>query len=100
MNSLIEILRGMSKRPGFYLTHSPATIGQLRTFLVGVQVGRRCGNDLTVLDAFDEWVLWRHGVPELSADWSGHILHQASGDDEAAFHLFFKYLEEYLVERE
>jgi hypothetical protein len=59
-----------------------------------------CRDDFNVLDVFDQWILWRHGVPNLSTNSFGYILHHANGDEKKAYRLFFEYLEEYLAERE
>jgi len=100
-NEFVEILRSLAKRPAFYLARSPATLDQLQTFICGASVGNRYGQGLSALDAFDEWVLWRHGVPDLSdGGWPRLILKRAGDDEAAAFQLFFNYLEEYLVERD
>jgi hypothetical protein len=100
MNWLIDTFRLIAKKPAFYFGNRPATLSHLESFFIGIQVGTKCGDDLKVFDAFEEWVLWRHGVPKLNGNSFGHILHQAGGDEKKAFNLFFKYLEEYLAERE
>ncbi len=75
-------------------------MSELQSFIIGVQVGRECGKDPMALDVFNVWVHWRYGVRGLDLSWSSLILKRAGGDEEAAFKLFFRYLEEYLVERE
>lgn len=100
MKDLIKTLRSMAKRPAFYFGRRPATLGHLESFFLGLQVGAKMGEDLKAFDAFEEWVLWRHGAPKLSTNSFGYILHHAAGDESRAFGLFFEYLEEFLLERE
>lgn len=102
MNKYIELLRSMSQRTGMYFGKSSfATISHLELFFQGTQVGQRlAAEDFKVLDAFDDWVCWRYRVPGYSLSGLGHILKRANDDQEAAFRLFFQYLEEYLLERE
>jgi hypothetical protein len=102
---LLDLLRQVGKKPGFYIGDFPrrrVTIWNLRAFLVGYQCGTRQpgleGDD--VLDAFTFWVCTRFGVPDGSMDWSGHIWRHCGEDDEAAFRLFFELLEEYLRDLE
>ena len=104
MDNFTDFLRIVGKKPGFYLTGDEhgycRSISQLRTFIVGIQVGQHLRYDATALDGFTEWVCHRYRVSVGGRDWSGHILEQAGGDEVAAFQLFFEHFEEFLQERE
>jgi hypothetical protein len=104
MDDFLNTLRHIGKKPGFYLTPkndgNSKSISHLRTFIVGVQVGQHLKHDTSVLDGFTEWVCHRYSVPMGARDWSGHILERVSGDEVAAFQLFFEHFEEYLQERD
>lgn len=103
---LLELLRHVGERPGFYIGDFPrkrVSIWHLQAFLVGYQCGRARqpaaeGDD--ILDSFTFWVCTRFGVPDGSMDWAGHIWRHCGEDDEVAFRLFFKLLEEYVKDRE
>ena len=99
VSDLVSILRKIREKPALYLGGAPATIAHLRTFITGVQVGWAGVGLPGAMDAFEEWVLWRHRVPGLSLDSFGYILEKADRDEERAFRLFFEYLEDYLLER-
>jgi hypothetical protein len=90
MNSLIDTLRSIAKKPAMYFGRRPATLGHLESFFLGTQVGVKSGGDLEVFDAFEEWVLWRHGVPELSTNSFGYILHRAGGDEKKSLQFIFR----------
>ena len=82
-----------------YLGRAPVSISHLETLVTGIHMGR--GADVPGrMDAFEEWVLWRHPVPGFSANSFGLILKQAGGNEGHAFQLFFDYLEDYLAERQ
>ncbi|SRR5260221_9585363 len=101
---LLEILRAIGKRPTMYLvdpTRNRCSIWHLQSFLVGFQSGRRErkeGDD--ILDEFLFWVCTRYRVADGAMNWAGHLWVQCGKDEEAAFHLFFELLEEYLIDRE
>src|SRR4051812_10277382 len=98
-----DFLRVVGKKPGFYLTGDHghcASISHLRTFIIGIQVGQHLKYDATALDGFTEWVCHRSRKIMSGQDWSGLILEQAGGDEEAAFQMFFQLFEEFSKERE
>ena len=102
--SLLELIRAIGKKPGFYISGSlsgSVSILHLRSFLVGHQCGRGQpaeGDD--ILDGMTYWVCARYGVPCSSMDWSGILWRQCGRDDQAAFRLFFELLEEYVRDRD
>jgi hypothetical protein len=104
MLSLLELIRAVGKKPGFYIGGLPSgsvSISHLRSFLVGYECGRvqpAEGDD--ILDSMTYWVCTRYGVPYSSMDWSGILRRQCGEDDEAAFLLFFELFEEYVRDRE
>src|SRR5438067_341227 len=57
----VELLRVISQKPGFYFPYGPS-IGHLQSFICGYKGGRRCGDEPTVLDAF-QWSPCSHPRP-------------------------------------
>jgi hypothetical protein len=104
IESFTDFLRGLGRRPGFYLAPDKAggceSISHLRSFITGFQVGQHLKDDSSILGHFTFWVCHRYGVSDGGMDWSGHILERADGDEAVAFRLFFELFEQYLEERE
>jgi hypothetical protein len=103
-NSFIDILRAVGKKPGFYLCPDRQgnckSLSHLRTFMVGMQVGKVVEYDHETLDGFNEWVCLKYQVPMSGMGGFGRILERTGHDEAAAFHLFFEELEQFLKERE
>jgi hypothetical protein len=103
MQSLLEILREMGKRPLIYIGEPPnhCSIWHLHSFIVGFQLGRydNFGDDDLILGEFDFWICTRYRIHH-SANWAGLLWLQSRNDAEAAFRLFFELLNDYLKDRE
>lgn len=97
--TLLETLRQIGKRPGFYLTFP--SIWQLNSFVNGWKCGgRQAYEGDEILDEMSMWVCTRFNVSMGAGNWALHLLWQSGEDEKVALNLFFELFEEYIKDRE
>ncbi len=95
MNSIVQLLKEIRKRPGMYIGKRSA-VGLL-LYLEGWMHGIGNVSDAAVMTEFQHWVADRFGIAT-NHSWAGIITFH-SEDNVEAFEEFWKLFDEYLAAR-
>ncbi len=98
----LQFFAEMKARPGLYL--GTPSLCSLRDHIFGMDHAFRLCGMKDALPLFTGFILWYHQAhfgerPSGYECWWNHLLYTSGGDDQHAFHAFFRTFERYLKEQ-